>query len=653
MTVHTRTPRILGTAIVFFALLQGILVGQTFFPGASRGHFALRLASTGAISLILTSLLILRRLADRRLKTEQDLLEMFLQSVPYNIFFKDRNSRFIRISRNMAKYFGQAHPDEAVGKADSDIFSSEHAVKALADEQEILRTGVPKVGIEERETWPDGREGWVLTTKMPLRDRRGAIVGTMGISHDITDRKQAEARIHHMALHDALTGLPNRFLLQDRLTQAVALACRNQKQIAVLMLDLDRFKTINDSLGHHIGDHLLEAVSARLKGCLRKSDMVARFGGDEFVIVLPMADDGQHIEQVAQKILDTLVEPFQIEGHELQIGTSIGISQYPKDGESPETLLQAADTAMYEAKGKGRGTFCFFSPQLNEDTRRRQVLEKDLRMASARDEFVVHYQPLVSADSGSITGVEALLRWRHPQHGLISPGQFIPLLEELGLMTEVGRWVLLTACRQNVAWQREGLPAVRVTVNVSAQQFHRGNIVAAVEEVLHETGLNPKWLELELTESLTLDGSDATIRIMHDLKRTGASLSLDDFGTGWSSLSCLRRFPLDRLKIDRSFMRDVISQPAAEAVVRSIMGLAHNLGLECIGDGVETEQQLHYLQAQMCSEIQGFLYSPAVPAAECGRLLGAGKAAFADSTAKPANSVAPYEQPLFAIPAHA
>jgi diguanylate cyclase (GGDEF)-like protein/PAS domain S-box-containing protein len=445
---------------------------------------------------------------------------------------------------------------------------------------------------------------------------------------DITDRKQAEARIRYMGLHDALTGLPNRILLQDRLAQAIALAGRNQKRVAVLMLDLDRFKDINDSLGHHVGDRLLEVVSMRLRECLRESDIVARLGGDEFIVCLPMAADNLDMERVAQKILTTLAEPFQIEGHEMQISGSIGISQYPVDGENPGALLRAADTAMYDAKATRRGIYCFFTPELNEATQRRQMLVNDLRHACERGEFVLHYQPQVSTDSGAITGMEALLRWHHPKQGLISPNQFIPLLEDLGLMVEVGDWVLRTACLQNVTWQREGLPPVRVAVNLSAQQFYRGDIVGTVEKVLYETGLSPEWLDLELTETLTLDDTETTINLMHDLKQLGLRLSLDDFGTGWSSLSYLRRFPLDRIKIDRSFMRDIVSQPAAEAVVRSIMSLARNLGLDCIAEGVETHEQLDYLQKQMCSEMQGFLYSPALPAPDCSALLRSGKVDF-------------------------
>jgi diguanylate cyclase (GGDEF)-like protein len=443
----------------------------------------------------------------------------------------------------------------------------------------------------------------------------------MGIAHNITDRKQAEMRVQYMALHDALTGLPNRVLLEDRLGQAIALACRHRKTVAVYMLDLDRFKNVNDSFGHYVGDRLLEAVSIRLQACLRETDVISRLGGDEFIIGIGEITDLRDIGIVAQKVLDTLDEPFQIEEHSLKISASVGVSVYPQDGENAEALLQFADAAMYEAKRRGAGKYCFFTAELTEATRRRQKLENDLYGACARGEFALHYQPLFSVQLGRITAVEALLRWFHPTEGLISPNEFIPLLEGLGLMDQVGDWVLKTACLQNVTWQEEGLPQVRVAVNVSPQQFFKGNIVDSVERTLRETHLRPKWLELELTESLTLDNSDSTIKIMRDLKQIGVGLSLDDFGTGWSSLSYLRNFPLDRIKIDRSFMRDLTTQPAAEAVVRSILSLGRNLGLECVAEGVETSQQLDFLQHQKCAEIQGFLYSPALSAPDCGALL--------------------------------
>jgi diguanylate cyclase (GGDEF)-like protein/PAS domain S-box-containing protein len=626
-------------------LLGGMVTGvlMAFTPAHAAPQRTLGFSLQGAAGIGVTLLLlavvgglvIVRALADRECKTERGFLNAFLEYIPDNVYFKDRNSRFLRINRALANYFGLTDPAQALNKTDSDIFSSEHASRALEDEQRIIETDQPLTGMEEKETWPDGHETWVLTTKVPLKDRRGRIIGTMGISRDITDRKRAELRIRYMALHDALTGLPNRTLLEDQLAQAIALAARNKKRVAVFMLDLDRFKSVNDSFGHQVGDRLLEAVSARLRSSLRESDIVARLGGDEFVIGLPMVEQHQDIEQVARKVLGILTAQFAIEGHDLQIGASIGVCEYPAHGENPRALLQAADTAMYEAKKKGRGNFCFFTPKLTEATRRRQKLEFDLQNALARGEFVLYYQPLVSTDLGEITGVEALLRWRHPEQGIIFPNEFVPQLEELGLMVDVGTWVLRTACMQNAAWQLEGLPPIRMMVNLSATQFYRGNVVSSVKRALSESGLDPKWLELELTELLLLDDSETTIKIMRALKRIGVGLSLDDFGTGWSSLSYLRRFPINRIKIDRSFLRDIASEPTAEAVVRSIINLGRDLGLACVAEGVETPEQLNYFRQQNCEEVQGFLYSPAVPEADCRVLLRVGRLSFAETNPIP------------------
>jgi predicted signal transduction protein with EAL and GGDEF domain len=336
---------------------------------------------------------------------------------------------------------------------------------------------------------------------------------------------------------------------------------------------------------------------------------------------LPVVETTDDIDVIAKRLLAAIAEPFQIEGHELQITGSIGVCQFPADAETPQSLLQFADAAMYEAKKRGRGKYAFFSPELTQATRHLQQLEADLHQACERDEFVLHYQPIISTDSGDITAVEALLRWRHPKQGLILPNQFIPLLEELNLMVGVGRWVIGTACRQILEWQQAGLPTIRVAVNVSAQQFFQGDIVDTVRAVVRETGIDPRWLELELTESRILDDSPATIKIMRDLKRIGVSLSLDDFGTGWSSLSYLRQFPINRLKIDRSFIRDIPSQPAAVAVVKSILALGRNLRISSIAEGVETAQQRECLERLKCAEMQGFLFGAPMPETDCRALL--------------------------------
>jgi diguanylate cyclase (GGDEF)-like protein/PAS domain S-box-containing protein len=458
---------------------------------------------------------------------------------------------------------------------------------------------------------------------------------------DISARKQAEARIHYMALHDALTGLANRTLLQDRLSQAISMACRNEKQVAVLLLDLDLFKHINDSLGHQIGDSVLQAVAMRLKASLRDSDTVARLGGDEFVIALPVVADRQEIEDVAQKLIASLREPFQLEGHKIHICGSIGIGQYPADGDNPAELLRAADLAMYAAKATGHGLYKFFTAEMNVVSQRRLILMQDLFDACGREELVLQYQPLVAANSRRITAIEALLRWNHPKYGVISPAEFIPLLEDLALIVSVGKWVLKTACMQSIAWQKEGLHPVRMTVNISSSQFYHGNLVETVQEVLRETQLDPQCLELELTETLSLDASEASINIMRQLKQLGVSLSLDDFGTGWSSLSYLTRFPLDRLKIDRAFMRGVPTDPVADALVSGIIDLTRNLGMACIVEGIETMDQLRFLEARGCSEFQGFLFSPAVSASDCSALMRGGKfgSVFQQSSAEQGSSI--------------
>jgi diguanylate cyclase (GGDEF)-like protein/PAS domain S-box-containing protein len=436
---------------------------------------------------------------------------------------------------------------------------------------------------------------------------------------DTSDRKQAEARIRYLALHDALTGLPNRSLLSDRLERAIAHARRQQAQVAVMMLDLDHFKHINDSLGHHVGDILLQTVADRLRACLRECDTAARLGGDEFVLLLGDVQTPADIETVAAKVLQTLKRPFPIEQHQLHIGGSIGVSLFPHDGEDANNLLRAADTAMYEAKSGGRGAHRMFTAAMNEATMRRQQLANDIHQAISGGQFSLYYQPQVAMKDYRVTGVEALLRWNHPEQGIVLPALFVPLLEELGLMVEVGEWALIEACRQNMAWQAAGLPPIRIGVNLSAQQFYRGDIVKSVQTALGLSGMDSRWLELELTEGLTLNDTEATIAIMHALKTMGVQLSLDDFGTGWSSLSYLRRFPLDRIKIDRSFISEVATEPHAACVVQGIFSLAHSLGLECTAEGVENHQQLAYLRGQLCCEVQGFLFSrPLDPDAMAG-----------------------------------
>jgi diguanylate cyclase (GGDEF)-like protein/PAS domain S-box-containing protein len=621
------------TAILITSLLLGAALGTAALPSelTSRLHVVLRpglsyaLAILAGIAYVLGAVAALERISRRQRLLDQDLLRAFLEHIPDNVFFKDRDSRFLRISRSMANYFGLKNPDQALNKTDADIFSSEHARQALADEQEIIRTGLPLIGKEEKETWPDGHETWASTTKVALRDRDGQILGTMGISHNITDQRQAELRMRHLALYDALTSLPNRVLLEDRLTQAVESAKRREDIVAVLAINLDRFKNVNDSLGYHTGDRVLQAIVQRLKRSTRASDTLARSGGDEFVLVCSGSSDRDQLDSVTNKVMRLFSEAFVVDQHELHLTASIGVAHFPEDGKDAEALLQASAAAMYEAKKKGRGRVNGYSAALTAATRRQNALDADLLNAYSRDEFVVHYQPFVDSICGQITGMEALLRWKHPKLGLIPPDRFIPRLEELGMMKEVGVWVLRTACCQAKEWNTRYFGPLRVAVNVSSQQFYEGGMIDAVESALRDSKLDPKHLELELTESRLLDDSDATLAIMRHLKQIGVSLSLDDFGTGWSSLSYLRRFPLDRIKIDRSFVRDLATQPPARAMVKSILALSEILGLSTVAEGVETAEQKEMLRGLGCPELQGYYFSRPLLAADAAALLWSSK----------------------------
>ncbi|MCJ2187692.1 putative bifunctional diguanylate cyclase/phosphodiesterase [Novosphingobium beihaiensis] len=427
------------------------------------------------------------------------------------------------------------------------------------------------------------------------------------ILRDVSPRKEAEAKMRYMALHDTLTGLPNRTMMMDRLNHQIMEASLNERQVSLLLLDLDNFKAINDSLGHFVGDGLLEEVAVRLRSILRESDIAARLGGDEFVISAGGLTSEAEAEQIAQRVLEALEPIFQIEGRSLNITSSIGIAMYPQDGKEAQMLLQAADTAMYKAKKDGRCQYRLFSQDLSIAADSWHSLTNDLHGACERGEFVLHYQPQIAIGTSKVVGMEALLRWNHPTLNFIEPSVFIPLLEEQGRMVEVGRWLLTEACRQNVEWQAMGITGVRVAVNISAQQFYRDDIVGSVRNALQETGLEPCWLELELTESLTLEDDEATHRIMGELKELGVKLSLDDFGTGWSSLGYLRHFPLDGIKIDRTFVRDMLEDRNTAAIVQSVLDLARQLNLECVAEGVETEEQLAHLRDSKCQVMQGFL----------------------------------------------
>ncbi len=433
---------------------------------------------------------------------------------------------------------------------------------------------------------------------------------------EIYERLQAEQRIWHVAHHDALTGLPNRSLLLDRLDQALTKAARSKHRAAIMFLDLDRFKSINDTLGHHVGDLLLKHVAERLRESVRAVDTVSRLGGDEFVVVLHEIQAPEDAMMVAEKILGALATSVVIEGHTLYATPSIGISIYPDDGEEAYALMKNADTAMYHAKENGRNTFQFFTAQMNDETNRIFTLEQRLRHALEQKQFVLHYQPLVDHTSGTICGMEALVRWNDPDNGLLLPDEFIPVAEEIGLILPLGEWVLREACRQNMEWQKQGYPARRVSVNLSARQFRQKGLVDTVRAILDETGMTPDLLELEITESSLMHDADETLVKLRQLTEMGIALAIDDFGTGYSSLSYLKKFSVSRLKIDRGFVRDLCHDKDDAAIVSTIVAMANHLGLHTMAEGVETEAQLQTLLDFGCKQFQGFLFSHPLPASE-------------------------------------
>jgi diguanylate cyclase (GGDEF)-like protein/PAS domain S-box-containing protein len=467
----------------------------------------------------------------------------------------------------------------------------------------------------------DGSLFWNDLSISPVRNESGKVTNFVGIINDITERKQYEEQLEYQAGHDTLTGLPNRNLLADRISQALSYAGRYRRMVAVLFTDLDNFKFINDSLGHDTGDQLLKIVTGRLLQCVRSIDTVARHSGDEFVVVIPDIAKSEEAADVARRIQEAVCRPFEIGSHELVVSCSIGISVFPRDGTDSGALLKNADVAMYRAKEQGRNNFQFYTAELNEKAVARMTMEKYLRRALERNEFLLHYQPQVDLADGRIIGAEALLRWRSPELGYILPERFIPLAEDTGLIVPIGEWVLRAACEQNKRWQAAGRPPLVMAVNLSPRHFRRVRLVETVDGILRETGLDPCFLDLEVIESLLLYDVENAMHILKKLKELGVLLTMDDFGTGYSSLGYLKRFPFDKIKIDRSFVRDITGDPDSAAIAGTIIALARNLDLRVIAEGVETKGQLEFLISHGCDEIQGFYFSYPLTAEEFDRTL--------------------------------
>jgi len=470
----------------------------------------------------------------------------------------------------------------------------------------------------------DGFESAIEDSAAPIHDRIGRVIGAVIVFHDVSAARAMSHQMTHSAQHDVLTNLPNRMLLNDRITQTISLARRQNRSFAVLFLDLDHFKYINDSLGHAAGDQLLQSVSKRLLSTVRGSDTVSRQGGDEFVILLSEMTHPEDAATSANKILFSLTAPHSAGGQDLHIDGSVGISIYPEDGKDAETLIKNADTAMYHAKESGRNNFQFFKLEMNLKVVERQSLESRLRRALERKEFVLHYQPKINLASMEITGVEALIRWQDPDRGSVPPCQFVPVAEDCGLIVPIGSWVLHEACRQAREWQDAGLPCKRISVNVSAPEFRAETFLAGVRNTLRETGLKARYLDLELTESVLMQHADLSAVKLHALKTLGVHIAVDDFGTGYSSLSYLQQFPIDILKIDKSFVHKITAESDDSSIVSAIIGMGKNLKQRVIAEGIETHEQLAFLQARHCAEGQGYLFCRPLPATEFADLLRTG-----------------------------
>jgi diguanylate cyclase (GGDEF)-like protein/PAS domain S-box-containing protein len=570
-----------------------------------------------------------RKQTEKAMIEKEELLQLVLDNIPQYIFWKDRNSVYLGCNRNFAIIAGLKNPLEIVGKTDYDLpWKKEESDFFRECDARVMETDTPEYHIIEPLLQADGKQSWVNTNKIPLHDAQGNVVGILGTFEDITERQRVEEKIRYQARHDLLTGLPNRTLFNEQLSVSLTQACNSQSMLAVMFLDLDRFNTINDTLGHAVGDRLLQEVAKRLSSCLRQNDILARWGGDEFTLLVSQTNSADEVAKIAQRLLNALKPAFNLEGYSqacrstsLHISSSIGITLYPQDGEDAETLLRNADAALHRAKQQGRNNFQFYTAAMNSQACELLVLENELHHALKRREFVVYYQPQVNTTTGEITGMEALVRWQHPKFGLVAPDKFIPLAEETGLIVPIGEWVLKTACAQNKAWQDAGLSPLRVAVNLSVRQFQQPLLLNIVSQTLQETGLSPQFLDLEITETIAMQNVELTKAILSELHQMGVYLSIDDFGTGYCSLGYLKQFPLHTLKIDKSFVRDLATDPQNAGIINAIMMLGRGFNLRVIAEGVETEAEKDCLLSFQCEEMQGYLSSPPLPAEEATKLL--------------------------------
>lgn len=560
-----------------------------------------------------------RRRSEEALRTSENYLRAIIDAEPECVKLVNAHGKLLQMNAAGLAMIEADSPRQVLGKPLLGIIAPAYREAFQAFHESVIDGN--KGTLEFEIIGLKGKHRWLETHAVPLKDEVDGSILLLGVTRDITERKTNEERLSFLAHYDSLTGLPNRALFNDRLQQALIDAERHGRLVGVMFLDLDRFKNINDSLGHEMGDLLLKAAAERLHTAVRHGDTIARLSGDEFTLVL--ADMG-HIDdamRVAHKILDVFDQPFRIEGRNLFITGSLGITLYPFDAKDVNGLLRNADIAMYRAKEMGRNSYQFYTDEMTLHAVDKLALENDLRYALERDELFLHYQPIVDCVTGQVTGMEALLRWHHPKRGLVPPAQFIPLAEESGLIVPIGEWVLRTACMQCHDWQRQGLPPLSLAVNISARQFHQHDLVQTIQEILYETGWSPVLLELEITESVIMQQAETAINSLHQLNDMGIKLSLDDFGTGYSSLSYLKRFPIDTIKIDRSFVQDIPDDTDDAALAIAIITLAHSLDIRVIAEGVETPEQLEFMREHLCDATQGYYFSHPIIMDEFTQLL--------------------------------
>ncbi len=564
-----------------------------------------------------------RRDSERALHEAERRYRSIFENAVEGIYQSTTEHGYLAVNPALARMYGYASPEEMIASL-SDIATQLYVEPQRRDDfLRMMHRAGQVTGFEAQVRRRDGSLIWISENARAVRDNEGRILFFEGTVVDITERRHYEEQIRYQATHDALTGLPNRSLLQDRLQQAILHAQRTGDLVAAVFVDLDQFKFVNDSLGHHSGDSLLKTIARRLLDCARVSDTVSRQGGDEFVLVFTGCDSREEIERITRRAIESVSEPVEIGGIELQVTCSAGISIYPFDGRSAETLLRHADSAMYKAKEAGRNSFAFFDLRSTMQASERLALLSDMRAALAHGEFVLHYQPRIDLRSGAVVGAEALIRWLHPERGMVAPGQFIPLAEESGLILAIGEWVLRRACMENAARQRAGQTPIPVSVNLSPRQLMQENFVELVADALAVGGLEPRYLELEITETMVMRDVEQSLATLHRLKRLGIAISIDDFGTGYSSLNYLKRFPVDTLKIDRSFVNDIAIDADDAAIVKAVISLGHILHLEVVAEGVETEAQRAFLMHNGCDQAQGYLFARPLPEQEFIRFCAA------------------------------